>query len=152
MNNNFVIVNTTRQDEKLKTNIPAKVVTYKGENLAVFVRDNLDERVTNYLKVYGYLAEWRYRNIVANYVKRSFKHMLALDPNWDNNATKTDKIDVATGVISIGNMYKGTFQVIIDNNVFATRKTHGLFHDEKSAIAEAASQAELEFRQGNFCK
>jgi hypothetical protein len=153
MDKNFVIVNTFREDEKSKVSLPAKVITYKGESLALFVGDNLDERVENYLKVYGHLAEWRYRNIVANYVKRSFKHMLALDANWDNTVTKTSKVDIAVGcVLTENNTYKGTYQVIIDNNVFALRKTYGCFHDERSAIAGAKYSAELEFRQGNFYK
>lgn len=58
----FSVESTVRKDKKTKEVQPAKVVSYKGMALVLFVGDNLDEKVSNYLEVYGYLAEWRYQN------------------------------------------------------------------------------------------
>lgn len=92
MNNNFDIIDVTRTDEKTKAQLPAKLVAYKGETLALFVGDNLDQRAANYVSVYGYLAEWRYRNIVASYVKRNTKNAFGLNGNHDKQVDLANQL------------------------------------------------------------
>jgi hypothetical protein len=53
---------------------PALMLRYKGENLALFVGDNLHERVQQYIKTYGYLAEWTYQKLTTGKI-----------PNWSED-------------------------------------------------------------------
>jgi hypothetical protein len=59
MNKDFNIIHGSRKNEKTGGDDHVVQVTYKGEALAVFKGDDLETRVMDYIKTYGYLAEWR---------------------------------------------------------------------------------------------
>lgn len=62
MNVDFAVTDSTRV-RQLKDGTaeeyPVKLVAYRGVTLALFSGDNLDDRVEQYIKTYGYLAAWR---------------------------------------------------------------------------------------------
>jgi hypothetical protein len=71
MNKDFAIVHITRKNEKTGSDDAVVLVTYKGEALALFKGDDLESRAIDYIKTYGYLAEWRRLWLIGT------------NPNWD---------------------------------------------------------------------
>lgn len=59
VNKHFEYAHSIRHDKKLG-DVPRLTVKYKGEALAIFEGDNLEEQALEYIRVYGYLAEWTY--------------------------------------------------------------------------------------------
>jgi hypothetical protein len=58
MNALFDFVAEQRVNDKTKEPYDVLIVTYKGLRLALFSGDNLLQRAEQYVKTYGYLAEW----------------------------------------------------------------------------------------------
>jgi hypothetical protein len=59
MNTNFTIVQSIRHDKKLG-DVPRTSVKYKDETLAICEGVHREVDALEYIKVYGYLAEWTY--------------------------------------------------------------------------------------------
>lgn len=64
VNKHFEYARSIRHDKKLG-DVPRLTVKYKGEGLAIFEGDDLEERALEYIRVYGYLAEWTYQKYVT---------------------------------------------------------------------------------------